>query len=617
VHSTLSRDSTPPFGWIPRWLPEILLLLTVSLTLHLVGNERISLVDRDEPRYAGCTREMRASGDWVYPTFNAEPRFHKPILIYWLMLGGTAIGGDNPFGARLVSAFAGAASVIVTWFLGRRMFGPSIARWSAIALATAPIFVLESKMATTDATLLLALLGCQFGLWEMNRGASWRWTALFWTSLAVATLTKGPIGPAILVASITATCVFSGSLDSWRRLLVPLWPVAEGLNEGSRLRLAWRSGGKWAPLRSLGVVAELSSRVFARWLVANWGLLLFFAITAPWFIAIGIRSEGAFFDVAFGTHVVHRATTGMETHGGFPGYYVALSLALFYPWSAFLPVSLRAAWSARRAEPAVPFVLGWVIGPLILLECVRTKLIHYYLPAYPACALLVGWILTKLAASESNLRRWRLGRLSFGLLSGIGLTFAIGLFAGVFALPSGMRAACLPMGLLLTAGTIYAADRIQRGLAQRGFATLAGVWALLLLMLGGWFLPAADEYRLSPKVGKVLAELERTEGALPVLGNYKPPGVVYELGHPLPVMEGRMGLRQLVEGKHPVAVAVREEELEKIRSFPEVSVEIRGEPIVGFNVETFKTETLRMALIRMTDSGTRLTREVREPARVE
>ena len=44
----------------------------------------------------------------------------------------------------------------------------------------------------------------------------------------------------------------------------------------------------------------------------------------------------------------------------------------------------------RKKDPAVGFLLGWAIGPMILLECVRTKLVHYYLPAYPACALLVA-----------------------------------------------------------------------------------------------------------------------------------------------------------------------------------------------------------------------------------
>ncbi len=82
----------------------------------------------------------------------------------------------------------------------------------------------------------------------------------------------------------------------------------------------------------------------------------------------------------------------MEAHGGFPGYYPVVSALVFYPWSALLPAAIVGAWARRKAEPALSYLLGWIIGPMILLECFRTKLIHYYLPAFPSCAILVpGW----------------------------------------------------------------------------------------------------------------------------------------------------------------------------------------------------------------------------------
>ena len=109
-------------------------IVLLSLVLNLAGNGRTGLWDRDEPRYAVCVREMRARGDWIFPTFNGEPRYHKPILIYWLMGLGTALGGDNPFGVRLVSAVAGAATVLGVWWLGRRMFGPRGGRLAALDL---------------------------------------------------------------------------------------------------------------------------------------------------------------------------------------------------------------------------------------------------------------------------------------------------------------------------------------------------------------------------------------------------------------------------------------------------------------------------------------------------
>ena len=110
--------------WRSGWIEPVVIVI-LALVLNLAGNGRTGLWDRDEPRYAVCVREMRARGDWIFPTFNGEPRYHKPILIYWLMGLGTALGGDNPFGVRLVSAFAGAATVLGVWVLGQKDVRPA------------------------------------------------------------------------------------------------------------------------------------------------------------------------------------------------------------------------------------------------------------------------------------------------------------------------------------------------------------------------------------------------------------------------------------------------------------------------------------------------------------
>src|SRR5439155_16155500 len=149
--SVESSDDSLEFSAVARsagkqgWGVEAALIGLLALTLNLIGNGRVSLWDRDEPRYAGCTREMRASGDWIHPTFNAEPRYHKPVLIYWLMLVGTALGGDNPFGARLVSSIAGASTCLLVWAWGRRMLGARAGLLAGLILATCPIVVAESK----------------------------------------------------------------------------------------------------------------------------------------------------------------------------------------------------------------------------------------------------------------------------------------------------------------------------------------------------------------------------------------------------------------------------------------------------------------------------------------
>ncbi len=50
-------------------------IAVLALTLNLVGNDRTSLWDRDEPRYAGCTREMRRAAIGSFRPLTASRAF--------------------------------------------------------------------------------------------------------------------------------------------------------------------------------------------------------------------------------------------------------------------------------------------------------------------------------------------------------------------------------------------------------------------------------------------------------------------------------------------------------------------------------------------------------------
>src|SRR5579883_442077 len=89
-HSPRIADPGPGARGHWRGIEPVSLVL-LALAINLAGNARTGLWDRDEPRYAVAVREMRERGDWLFPTFNGEPRYHKPILIYWLMGLTTAL----------------------------------------------------------------------------------------------------------------------------------------------------------------------------------------------------------------------------------------------------------------------------------------------------------------------------------------------------------------------------------------------------------------------------------------------------------------------------------------------------------------------------------------------
>src|SRR6267154_576366 len=83
-------------------------------------------MDRDEPRFAEASREMRERRDYVVPYFNNKYRFDKPPFIYWTQIASYRFFGENDFAARLPSAVAAALTAILLFAWGRRMGSGSI-----------------------------------------------------------------------------------------------------------------------------------------------------------------------------------------------------------------------------------------------------------------------------------------------------------------------------------------------------------------------------------------------------------------------------------------------------------------------------------------------------------
>ena len=262
-------------------------------------------------------------------------------------------------------------------------------------------------------------------------------------------------------------------------------------------------------------------------------------MTCPWFVAVSIASNGEFLRFAVGKQILHRLATDMEAHGGFPGYYPIVSTLVFYPWSALVPAAIAGAWFSRKINPDLSFLLGWIVGPLILLECFRTKLIHYYLPAFPSCSLLVTWLILSISAEEVNVRRRPLGRLGMALLAGIGLASAAVFLAATALATEALRWPMMAMGLLLVIGTPASLFRFQQGASVRAVQTLALTWTLVLFVLVGWLVPACEPFRTSRIVGERLSVLSKETQLEPVLLEYQEPGVIYALGHPAALTRDR------------------------------------------------------------------------------
>ena len=87
-------------------------------------------------------------------------------------------------------------------------------------------------------------------------------------------------------------------------------------------------------------------------------------VAAPWYIAVGIKTDGAFLREFFVTHNLDRATSAMEGHRGAPWYYPLAMLVGFFPWSIFaIPLVIETSERLRlRDKNSVGylFATSWI-----------------------------------------------------------------------------------------------------------------------------------------------------------------------------------------------------------------------------------------------------------------
>ena len=99
-------------------------LLVLCVLTFFVGLNRQAITDADEAFYAEAGREMVASGEWVTPHFNFEPRLQKPILFYWLVAANYRIAGVGEAAARFWAALSGLGLAFIACAVAWRWSGP-------------------------------------------------------------------------------------------------------------------------------------------------------------------------------------------------------------------------------------------------------------------------------------------------------------------------------------------------------------------------------------------------------------------------------------------------------------------------------------------------------------
>src|SRR5262249_12310627 len=320
----------------------------------------------DEGRYVGDALEMLWSGNWLEPTLDTLPYFHKPPLFYWLTAASLGTFGINAWAGRLSSLLAATACALSLYHFLWRWSGHAQARTALLVLLTAPFFYGGAQFANMDMLVTASISGtilcAAHGVLGTSDGARPSRSALLgaYALAALGLLAKGLIGIAIPAIVIGIWLVFVGRP----------WMI---------LRLVWLPG-----------------------------VALFAVLGLPWFLLMQARYPG-FFAYFFVHHHFERfAAQGFNNPQPF-WFLVAVFAALTLPLSPFLVGAARAcanSEAAGRSRQRQVLMWIWLISTLVFFSIPTSKLIGYVMVALPPLGALAAEGLLYAAGTQARARTW-------------------------------------------------------------------------------------------------------------------------------------------------------------------------------------------------------------------
>lgn len=374
------RPSHPSFDWEDRpivaWTLSLLWVAMICFVAFWWRLDGTGLVDETEPLFAEASRQMVVTGDWITPYFNGATRFDKPPLVYWLMAIAFKIGGVNEWTVRFPSALA-ATGLTGLGFYTLKQFGhfgqaledgnsprsPWFTAWLGAALIALNVQTIAWARTGVSDMLLSGCVGAALFSFFIGYAsaqskssadqpkASARWYLAFYILMALAVLTKGPVGIVLPGLIVGIFLLYMGNVKT--------------------------------------VLQEM------QWLR---GILLVLVITVPWYVLVIQANGEAFINAFFGYHNLERFSRVVNNHGAPWWFFFAVVPLSFAPWSVYLPVAIARLqfWRVNywRKQPRTGhlgiFALIWFAVIFGFFTIAATKLPSYTIPLLPAAAVLVA-----------------------------------------------------------------------------------------------------------------------------------------------------------------------------------------------------------------------------------
>jgi 4-amino-4-deoxy-L-arabinose transferase-like glycosyltransferase len=349
------------------------------------------------------------------------------------------IFGEHAWSVRLWPALSGMLGLLLTFWLGRRLFDGRAALLAVVVQASALLYIGMARVATLDMSLSFSLQIAMSALALLVAPArpgvapGWRLPLLLGLGVALAVLSKGLVG--ILIPGAVALLYMLIQRD-WRLVLraQPWWTLA--------------------------------------------ALLL---LAAPWFVLVSARNpEFAHFFFIFQHFQRYLSREQFDRYQ--PAWFFLPVLALgFLPWTTLLPEALYRGWrAARGGERANLLLLIWAAFVLLFFSLSQSKLTPYILPMLPALSLLTGRALAQLPPPRLAAHLAAVSVLAGTIAVLVLLLWATPAMASLVARASSASIVGFAAAFALLALGCGIGARLGRRGATLGAAAAAGVGSLLM-----------------------------------------------------------------------------------------------------------------------------------------
>lgn len=327
------------------------IILSLFVVLLLLNNHSLCLWEQDEAAYAGFAWQMIETDSYLIPDFEWSWPHRKPPLHFWLIAASYQFFGYSEFATRIPSVAMILATLLLIYFLTRKLYNSSIlANWASAVFMGSLLMPLYGKISMTDATLLFFFTITFYSILLYLKNETNIWLYLIAVGVAGGSLTKGP---PIVIATMGSLAIFFIFSHKKKQLL---WIV----------------------------------------LAAVLGLTPFFI----WGLLAWQNDNGVFISWLWDWYVLKRTNGVIYGQGGVVGYYLLFFLICFFSWFLFIPQAIYKMFSSYftsniENKSHYLFILCWIISGWLIYEFIPSKLPSYSFAVIPVWCIFIGKIIVE------------------------------------------------------------------------------------------------------------------------------------------------------------------------------------------------------------------------------